>query len=91
MENGRDHDKAILDLEDTVEELKNQIEALLRRLESTFGRATGSLGQASAARSRIPVQILQNSAAGGAPAGQRESRPGRHLPEGDIYGHPHST
>lgn len=73
MENGRDHDKAILDLEDTVEELKNQIEALLRRLESTFGRATGSLGQASAARSRIPVQILQNSAAGGTSRPARES------------------
>ena len=34
MENGGDHDKAIIDLENTVKELKNQIDALRRRLES---------------------------------------------------------
>ena len=72
MENGGDHDKAIIDLEDIVKELKNQIDALRRRLESPPGRAPGSLGQASAARSRIPVRV--------APAGQRGSQPGRHPP-----------
>ena len=80
MENGGDHDKAIIDLEDTVKELKNQIDALRHRLEFPPSRAPGSLGQASAARSRIPVRVRQNSAAGGAQAGQRGSRPGRHPP-----------
>ncbi|KAK3171712.1 hypothetical protein OEA41_003796 [Lepraria neglecta] len=67
-ENGGDHDKAIIDLEDTVKELKDKIEA------------PGSLGQASVAKYRIPDWIRQNSAAGRVPAAQRWSRPGWHPP-----------